>query len=335
MNRFVVAVMMSSLALPAAALDNFSGNPNWSGFWNLGVGGGHMESNFLARVSEIDLSDDTIDDFGSPDDKSYGVPVLGFQFVYTLDNDKTHFIIGNERGDVLQFERDIKIAIQHDFGHMGELQAAFLNSSAIDTEVWSDPYEVGQQRSDTGMSSIGGRITWDRIFGSGFELKATYRDRDIDEERSGEALGLTAAQRQLLNREGDIIRVELGYLARFGDGRHSLRPSLTFIDRDLDGGAMAQDGFGLDLSYIYTTPELRWVSNIGYASLDGDKVNPIFGDVNDADRLSFSSQMFFPGTYGWENWMPSIAFAWADEDSDINFNDAMIWSFSASLFRHF
>lgn len=320
----------------SGCVGKIAGNPDWSGYWNLGVGMGYTESNFLARISgiDIDLSDDTINGLGSPDDESYAMAVVGVQFAYTMDNDRTHFIFGNDKGDVLQFERDMRVAIQHDFEGIGSMRAGFFSSSALETEVWSDPYAVGVSRSDTEQSSTGGRFIWDRIMGTGFELEASFRSRDIDKERSGEALGLTDAERQLLEREGDITRVEVGFVKKYGE-QHTFRPSVTYIDRDLDGGAMAQDGFALDLGYTYTTPDVRWVNNIGYASLDGDKENPIFAETNDADRITLSSQMFFPGAFGWKNWMPVLGAFWGEEDSDINFNDTMTWSVSASVYRNF
>jgi len=340
MKKCVVAILLSSLALPASALDKIFGNPNWSGFWNFGVGGGATESNFLAHITEIniDLGDDTIDDFDSPDEETYAMPVVGFRYGYTWDSGKTHMFLANDRGDSLQFERDLKLAIRYDFESLGSLQAAYLTSSNLETEVWSDPYVLGQSRTATEQSSTGGRITWDRIFGSGLELKATYRERDLNNEISGSdvSLGLTDAQRQLLDRNGDIIRVELGYLFQWGKkDRHSFRPSATYIDRDLDGAAMSQDGFSVDLSYIYSVRKLRWVNKIGYASLSGDEENPIFLETNDADRYSLSTQVFFPRAFGWKYWMPVIAAGWASEDSDIDFNDTQTLTLGISIFREF
>jgi len=340
MKKYVVAVLMSSLALPVAALDKIWGNPNWSGFWNFGAGAGYTESNFLAHITDIniDLGADTIDDFDSPDDETYALAVVGFRYGYTWDNGKTHMFVANDRGDSLQFDRDLKLAIRYDFESLGSLQAAYLTSSSLETEVWSDPYVLGQSRTATEQSSTGGRITWDRIFGSGLELKATYRKRDLNNEISGSdaSLGLTPAQRQLLDRNGDIIRVELGYLFQFGEkDQHSFRPSVTYIDRDLDGAAMAQDGYNVDLSYIYNARKLRWVASIGYASLDGDEENPIFLTTNDADRYSFSTQVFFPRAFGWKHWMPVIAGSWAEEDSDIDFNYTQTAAISISIFREF
>jgi hypothetical protein len=337
MKKVAVAVMMYGLALPVTALDKISSSLEWSGFLNFGAGGGAAESNFLAGISDlsIDFSDDTIDGLDTADVEAYAMPVVGIQYAYTLDNHKTQFVIGSDRGDIMQFERDLKLAIQHDFAFLGRMQFAYLISSDLDTQVWSDPYLVGQPRTETDLSSSGGRISWDKIFGSEFEIKATYRNREINDEISGATQGLTAAQRQLLVREGDVINVELGYMLQFGGDRHSFRPSVTYIDRDLDGAAMAQTGLGVGLAYTYTARKLRWVSNIGYAYLSGDEENPIFGETNDANRFSLSSQVFFPRFFGWKNWMPVIAVVYAIEDSEINFNDAQVLTVSTSVFRNF
>ncbi len=55
----------------ATALEDMP-EPGWGGFVNIGVGTGSVESNFLARLTgvDVDLSDSRINDFGSPDDES-------------------------------------------------------------------------------------------------------------------------------------------------------------------------------------------------------------------------------------------------------------------------
>jgi hypothetical protein len=337
MKKLALVGLMWSLAFPAAALEKIWGNPNWSGFWDIGVGGGYTESNFLARVAgiDIDLSDDTIDSLGSPDDEIYAMPVFGFRYGYTMNNEKTHIFVASDQGDLLQFETNLMLAVRYDFKHLGSMQADYLSPGAMETEVWSDPYAVGQQRTATEQSTTGGRFTWDKVFGTGLEVIATYRDRELDDESSGATQGLTDAERQLLSREGDVMSAEVGYLMKFGGEKHSVRPSLRYINRDLDGDAMAQDGFGADLSYTYATRRFRWRNKIGYASLDGDKVNPLFGKTNDVNRFSVSTRMFFPRAFGWKNWMPVFTAAWAIEDSDINFNDTTTLVVSTSIYRDF
>jgi hypothetical protein len=287
---------------------------------------------------DLDLSDDTIDDLDSPDDKDLTMPAVNIEVGYLFDNKKTRVSIGNDLADFLQFDRATQLALRHDFDRVGRMQIAFLSSSALlTTEVWADPYLTGSSRDSTDFSSDGARFTWDRIAGSEFELKATARKREIDDEFSGDSLNLTPQERKLLDREGDVTRVELGYLLNLREGQHIIRPSVTYVDRDLDGDAMAQDGYELTVAWVYTpaSGRFRWVNNVSYASFDGDKVNPIFNEVNDADRYAIASQMFFPKLWGLENWTPNVSAIWAESDSDIDFNDESGWMVSAGMFRRF
>ena len=337
MNRTAIALIISAMAAPALALDPLPKESGFSGFVNLGAGVGSVESNFLARISgiDVDLGDDTIDNLDSPDDEDITMAAFQFDVGYTFANQKTRISLGNHTADFLDFDRDSQLALRHDFDRVGNMKLAFLNSSALQTEVWADPYVVGTKRKDTEFSSSGGLFAWDKIFGSNFELTAMVKDREIDDENSGESLGLGSEQRKLLDREGDVSRFEVAYLARLGGGEHMLRPSVAYIDRDLDGDAMAQDGYEIGLSYVYKRDDVRWVNRVSYASLDGDKENPIFFEQNDADNYSIASHIFFPGLFGLKKWEPNLGVVWGDSDSDIDFNDASAWMFTASMFRRF
>ena len=70
---------------------------------------------------------------------------------------------------------------------------------------------------------------------------------------------------------------------------------------------MAQDGYEVALSYAYQTQNFRWVNNVLFQSLEGDKENPIFGDASDEDVIGLATQMFFPGAFGLEKWTPNIS----------------------------
>ena len=338
MKKSVIALALSALSLPALALDKMPDEAGFSGFVNLGAGTGSIESNFLARLAgiDLDLGDDTIDDFGSPDDESITTPAINLSLNYTFSNLKTQVSLGNDLADFLQFDRSTLLAVRHDFDRVGRMQLAVLSSAFPQTEVWADPYVIGEKRKDTERSSTGGRFTWDKIFGSQFEVKLTSREIDIDDERSGAWLDLSAAERKLLDREGDVMRAELGYLVNVQNGRHFIRPSVAFVDRDLDGDAMAQDGYEFALSWVFNNPgNFTWANNIVYSSLEGDKKNPIFDEVNDADQIAFASQMFFPGMFGLKKWEPNVSFIWADSDSDIDFNDSAGWMFNVGIGRKF
>ena len=337
MKRTTLVLAILAVSLPALSLDKMPKDKGFSGYANLGVGAGSVESNFLAHIAglEIDLGDDTIDSFGSPDDEDIVIPALNFELGYTFGNKKTRIALGNDLADFLQFDRATRLSVRHDFDNVGRMQLGLLNSALLQTEVWKDPYLLNEKRERTDYDSNGVRLTWDKILGSHFELKTTVKKLDVDKERSGEDLGLSQAQRKLLDREGDVTRIELGYLMLAGEGKHLIRPSVTYIDRDLDGDAMAQDGYEIGVSWAYSGDNFRWVNNIDYASMDGNKENPIFNEVNDSERILFASQMFFPGMFGLQEWVPNISFAWAESDSDVDFNDESVYVFSASMFRRF
>jgi hypothetical protein len=335
MKKTLAALAMSSLALPAIALDPVADSAGWSGAVDLGAGVGSIETNFMAETWGFDLGNDKIGSFDSPDDEDISLPVGGLKIGYTLQNKKTMFVAGSEMLDALAGEFAFTLGVRHDFGNIGTMQIVGITTAGASTKTWADPYQVDTKRGDTDADSGGAIFTWDKILGSQFELEATVRDRNVDDEDSGISLGLTKAERDLLDRNGDVNRVEVGYTFALEGGKHALRPFAAYVDYDLDGDAMAQDGFELGLGYNYTTNSMVWKNEIAYTSLDGDKDNPIFGDANDADRYSIRSHLMFPGAFGWEKWMPTVGVMYTDLDSDVDFNDASMWLVSASLMRHF
>lgn len=343
MKKTAIAIAFSTMTLPALALEPMPKEKGFSGYVNLGVGTGSIESSFLARVPgiDVDLSDDTIDDLGAPDDESITLPAANINIGYTFAGGKTRVFLGSDLEDFLQFDRSTVLALRHDFDRIGRTQIALLSSAFPGTDVWADPYLVGEKRKDTEFSSQGVRLTWDQIFGSGAEVKVTARERDIDDEASGADLVsqgvITAAEAKLLDREGDVSRLEVGYKLFVGNNQqHIVRPSIAYIDRDLDGDAMSQDGYELGLSWAYSNGDsFRWVNNVLFQSLEGDKKNPIFNDVSDEDVIGVASQMFFPGAFGLEKWEPNVSAIWADGDNDIDFNDSTGWMVSVGMFRRF
>jgi hypothetical protein len=291
---------------------------------------------------DVDLGDETISDYGSPGDEDITLPALNLNLNYTFSNLKTQVSLGNDLTDFLQFDRSTRLALRHDFDSLGRMQIALLSSAFPATEVWADPYLLDEKRKDTERSTTGGRFTWDKIFGSQFELKVSARTIDIDDENSGEGYRdsegnpLSRQQRKLLDREGDINRMELGYLFIIGEGRHVLRPSIAYLDRDLDGDAMSQDGVEFGLSWYYNNQDnFRWANNVFVSSLEGDKKNPIFDETNDSDSVVFASQMFFPTLFGLKKWEPNVSFIWGESDNDIDFNDEKGWMVSVGIGRTF
>ena len=324
-------------ASSAWALGPLPDTSGWSGFVSLGVGAGSLESNMIAdvKVIDVDLGASAITNYGAPGDESFAVPAVALNVSYLFKNKKTLFSIGNDLANFLQFDRSTIVSIRHDTPRAGRFQLAIDSAAAIQTEVWEDPYLLGEDRKKTARDATGVRFTWDKILGSQFELKALTRNIELDDENSGSSLDLSAAERGLLSREGDWTRVELGYLFTFGEGEHLVRPHIAALVRDLDGAAMSQDGFEVGVSYVRNTPTYGWATVVNFSSLDGDAANPLFGGVNDADGFGFASQIFFKKLFGASAWQPNVSLALGELDSDLDFYDSKGWMVTVGLNRRF
>jgi hypothetical protein len=114
-----------------------------------------------------------------------------------------------------------------------------------------------------------------------------------------------------------------------------VRPHAAYIDRDLDGDAMAQDGYEVGLSLIYNAGSYVWLNRFSYQDLDGDEENPIFNEVNDAEVYMFASEVRIPKPFGWDKWFTTVGVSWGENQADIEFNKSSSAIFAARLGRTF
>lgn len=335
MKKTAIAIALSTITAPALALSPSVGEPGFSGDITLGLGAGNVETNFLAETIGIDLSDDKIDSLNDMGDEDITLPVAGYELGWTFSGGNTRVSLSNDdRAETLDFQTTSKLAFRYDNDSLGNFELAALVTSGL-TDVWADPYLTGSNRSNSELNSNGGRITWDKILGSNFEFMVQTREIDLDNEDSGRSVaGLTAADRKLLEREGDVVKASVGYLFKLNDA-HSIRPAITYIDYDLDGDAMARDGVVGEVAYSYKGDGFNLALAGKYGQLDGDKDNPIFNDVNDTDRYSIAAGLKLPGLFGLDNWVPSASAIYAEDDSDVDFNDAQAWIISFAMSRTF
>jgi hypothetical protein len=310
----------------------------FSGYFNLGVGGVEVESNMLSSIAggNIDIGDKIVDNLNdSPDSNSKAIPTINFELSYTFESTRTQLHIGNLMEDFLRFDTSTVAGVRQDIGNAG-LIGASVQASSLASQVWRDPYQTGTKRKDTDRTSTGGRLYWQQIMGSGLEIRLTASDVDIDKERSGNSLNLSKAQRKLLDRNGDVIKANMYYEFISDDDRHTVTPGLGYIDRDLDGEAMASDGGNASLNYIYKyNDSWRWVFNASYADLDGKKSNPIYGETDSATSYGISATFFYSEPFGWKKWAFNGTAGYFDEDHDIDFYDTSVGIVSIGMFRKF
>jgi hypothetical protein len=329
--------LSSALAQAVTAIPDDAG---WSGYLNIGVGAGSSESNMLAGISSVDLGDEQVSGLDqSPDDEDIVLPALQFEIAYTFNGMGTQLYLSNQVDDHLNFDLDTTLethlGARQDVGEIGVVDFS-LAASAIPTDVWKDPYLVNEDRGDTERTSNGIHIVWDSIFGSPFKFAWSSREIEIDDERSGEAgnLGLTSREQLSLRRTGDFDRVDLNYSWKIND-RHTLVPGIGYLDYDLDGAAMAEDGLVVQLKHSYEKNRWRVVSKVFYEDLESDEVNPIYGKERELETIGGIMTVFYTKPLGLKDWTANAGVAYYDGDSNIDFYDSSFGLVSIGMLYRF
>jgi len=312
----------------------------WSGHIGLGLGAGSSESNLLADIGPIDLGDDQVSSiYQSPDDEDLTLPIPLFEVAYTFADSGTQLFLGSREAEHFSLEVNTTLHVQfgarQSFPEVGTIALAYV-ASTLPTGVWKDPYVEDDARGNTDRTGNGVAIEWDDIFSTPLALVWTAMQVEIDDEESGRQgdLGLTADQQRTLRREGEVYRVELNYDWRLNE-RHSLVPGIGYIDQDLDGAAMAQDGLLLQLKHVYDAGGWSLVSKVYLEDLDSDASNPIYGDGNDMQTIGGSVTAFFEAPLGLEDWTASAGASYYEGDSNNDFYDNSLALFSIGMLYRF
>ena len=311
----------------------------FSGYVNVGAGGVTVKSNMLASIlnGNVNVGNKTINNLSNDPSSSEGgaIPALNFELSYTFEQSRTQLFIGNLLEDYVQFDMSTLAGVRQDVGTAG-LIGASLQTTSVDTQVWSDPYLTDAKRDDTDRTGQGFRVFWQQFMSTGLEFRYTATETDIDKERSGESLALSDAQRKLLDRNGDVSRFDLFYEFSFEDKRHVVTPGLSYVDNGLDGDAMANDGGVLSVNYLYKhNDRWRYVFNASFSDYDFNQANPIYATKDSSNEYGVSGTVFYSEPFGWKDWSFNATGGWYEEDHDIDFYDASVGVVVFGMFRKF
>lgn len=311
----------------------------FSGYVNVGAGAVGVKSNMLASIvsGKVNVGEKEIDNLSDSPNSSEGgaIPALSVELSYTFASTRTQVHLGNLLEDFLSFDTSTVLGVRQDIGRAGLVGASY-EQTAIDTQVWSDPYLTGAKRKDTDRTSDGFRVYWQQFMSSGLELRYTSKKIDIDDENSGQSLALSDDQRGLLDRNGDTDRFDLFYEFSSDDRHHIVTPGLSYVDRDLDGNAMANDGGIASLNYIYEHDDhWRYVLNASYSDFDMKDDNPIYGIGDSYNGYGASGTVFYTEPFGLKHWAFNATVGWYEDDHDIDFYDTSVGVFTLGMFRKF
>jgi len=322
----------------ALAIEPIPDTSGWRGFVVGGAGYTDLKSNLVAGNGLLDIGRDTINSVGDAaqsDDALH--PIFTGEVNYTFGN-RWQAFLGTSLEDAVTLDGVAQVGLRRDRGATGVLQGGVL-FSGVPTDVWEDPYAEGVPRDETDRDSTGLRVQWDRILGSAFEITLSYRDIEIDTERSGRgviSVTCDAACRTLLRRDGEQFAGALSYLFTPGQGnRHFLRPLLRYTTHDLDGEALSGESYQLQLSYSYRGEGYLVVSNVAVGGRDYDSANPIFGRKTDSDRLVVDATLLYRLPFASGRWQAVGTVLWGEDDSDVDFHDNEVFHVSLGAMYRF
>ena len=334
----VTALAMALLcgANMAAALEPIPVESGFSGFIRPGFGYMKYKSNLVASFLGYKLSDSKINSLtDSPNTKTRGIILAPFALQYTFASTRTQVFVGTDLRDLVRFDMSQQFGVKHDIGRFGVLEGGFL-FSGIPARVWKDPYKIDQRRKDTVRRSNGARLAWDRVFDSNFQLQYTYRNIDLSHEKSGKFLGLSASERDRLDRNGDRHVAEAFYRFSFAE-KHRLVPQLIYARDNRDGDAMSSHTYDFQLTYAYFSHPVVLTLNGTIGNADYDERNPIYDRTQDDDRYSVQGTLYYRNPWNWTLFGSDpislyLGGAYIDVDSNIDFYDQELKMATAGLF---
>lgn len=324
-NHWCYSFLLSTIAVSggALAIDKIPDESGFSGSVSLGVSNTTFASNMVSGSGLGDVSNKRIDLLTeSPESENGTGGFLIGELNYTFADTRTQLFLGNSLEDLVRYDFSFLGGIRQEVSDKGILSAAVL-FSGIPAEVWADPYVTGQDRKETERDSSGGRVGWAAVMGTGLEVNFSHRAIKLDDELSGEFLGLTSVEAAKLSREGDQRSLDASYKYQFGP-QHSLIPKLTYHDFDLDGAAMSKSRVDAELAYAYFAQRYVLITTASYSKADHDEVNPLYGKTESVDAYGLTLTGLYHAPFGLKGWSTLASIAGAKSDSNIDFYDAEI-----------
>jgi hypothetical protein len=331
---FLGVFASTAYAQPFAKIPQESG---FSGFVNGGAGLWRVEDNMVKKIGFFQVSDDDIgSNKNKPKSETSVSPIFNYNVRYTFASTRTQIFLGSLLDDLLRFDAVTLLGVRQELPDQSVIAVSYVFAPIV-TEVYKDPYVEGKNRNGTDRNVNGVRLSYDDILGSDLSFQYTYRNLDIDSERSGRAEGLNSSDRDKLDRNGD--RHDLDVLYRFvsesGGGKHVFLPRFRYSYFDLDGSAMTYNYFNFNLNYRYDVEKFAFAVNGYYGYADYDKRNPIYGKTREDDRYGFSLLGFYKRFLGVEGLALNGTVTINRSDSNIDFYKSEVDLFALSLFYTF
>jgi len=219
---------------------------------------------------------------------------------YTLSNLKTQFFLGQAKENIVRGLSQLEVGVAHMLGKKELLEVAYSPELLILSKTWEDPYVTGVARKKTDHSAQGIRVRWQNAMDSPFTLRYGYASRNIDDELSGEFLGLSQSERSKLDREGGYHRLTGEYTVFIND-KTKVTPILSYTRGNTDGEAMGYDGYKIGLETRHTFHQRHRASlYLDYEHRRHLESNPVFTERQKDNEFSLTGSYSYLEPFGWK-----------------------------------
>jgi len=333
MRTSLALLLTASLSL-VRGIEPLPKTPEFSGYFSPSLVHMSFRDHMVAGSGSLDVGNARVDSLDSKASREDAANLsLSGELGYKFAERSLYVFIGNHLDDFLRLDNSFALGARFQTGGVEIWEVSALFSGAP-TQVWEDPYLIGADREETDRTGAGARVGVANIAGSGVEVMLTVREIKVDNEHSGEGLGLDAAARRLLRRDGETVRLEI--LRSFKLGEHqSLIPALNFGMYDADGEALSREGYGIHLTHVWQIGRLRLLSNLTLSRSEFDEANPVFGMKQDEETVMLSLTGIYPGIFGKKQLSGMAGLLYAERDSDIDFHDSEATVFNLGIMYMF
>ncbi|MDO6706881.1 DUF2860 family protein [Photobacterium sp. 1_MG-2023] len=311
MHRILRQTALTLTALSAFSVSaQQSVRPGLSGDVSINLGWFKNDSKLSTEQSSVLNS---LNDPGKDEEKTLPVPMWNLQ-------------LGLSPSTALYFKSALGGMASSFYVQAGVTQSLYDGSAIglgfipgfFENEVWDDPFQTGSPRQETKRTIRGFVFDYENIAGSQISLELAGGKRRIDDERSGS--GYDTEAQSALKREGDLYYAALSQTLPFSRD-FSLDWQLHYLGDDAQGGALANQRYGAELTAKQRYHHYIFMLGASGARIDYDERHPIFHQVREDNRYGVSLTLIYLAPFQWQN-VSAIARAGYDTlSSNIDFYD--------------
>lgn len=249
---------------------------------------------------------------------------------YTFSKLQTQIFVTDSREQISTAQFQYELGITHLFNNRSQLTVAYFPQLPFFNETWQDPYLIGSPRRTTEENAQGGRFALIPIAGSSITLKYAFAFTAIENEQSGQSLGLTDKQLTLLQRDSFYQRAEIETMFSITPDI-SFKPALQYTTRSADGEAHNFDQYGLQLAVLVFKGRHSLITTLNTGIKKFSVENPVFGQKQDTVNTAIFSVYSYAQALNWQPLSFNIMAGYKKEDSDIDFYDSQGFFMSTGL----